>query len=471
MDGKLSIVALDVNNVKRISAVHIEPNGAVVVLGGNNGAGKSSVLDAIMYALAGGKTVAGVPLRSGEKRGSVSVDLGDVVVTRTFTENGGGALTVEAKVNDGRAVVKSPQAWLDARIGSLSFDPLSFMNMKADRQAEVLRDLVGVDTSEIEAERARIFAERTDVNREVRDAEGALLAARQYPDVGTEIQTTSELTAELEYVRGVAKAKVDALKAIDDEQADIERTAKSLDDWKTVSRFKVESLTDDVKAAEQRLADALAEVELAKTAINEANAALTANRNELNEELARRRKSIEDRRAAIMARRTEVDAMVGGDVDGVLARFATLNETNSRIQANRDYAAKVAAKNAAKAKSDTLTAKINELDDLRQQTIAAATFPIDGLSFDTNGCVVYNGVPLDQASQAEKIRVSMAIALASNPALKVVLIRDGSLLDESNMKLIADMATAADAQVWIERVGQKDEGAIIIEDGSIKEVK
>ena len=60
------------------------------------------------------------------------------------------------------------------------------------------------------------------------------------------------------------------------------------------------------------------------------------------------------------------------------------------------------------------------------------------------------------------------MGLALNPTLRVLLIRDGSLLDDDSMRLIAEMAAKADAQVWLERVGEGDKSAIIIEDGQIR---
>ena len=100
--------------------------------------------------------------------------------------------------------------------------------------------------------------------------------------------------------------------------------------------------------------------------------------------------------------------------------------------------------------------------------LAAASFPVAGLSFGEEG-LLYQDRPLEQASSAEQLRVSVAMGLALNPQLKVLLIRDGSLLDGDSMRTIAEMAEAAEAQVWIERVGDGDPAAIVIEDGSVRE--
>ena len=108
------------------------------------------------------------------------------------------------------------------------------------------------------------------------------------------------------------------------------------------------------------------------------------------------------------------------------------------------------------------------MDETKQSTMAATEFPIDGLGMDEDG-VVYDELPFAQASSAEALRVSVAIGLAMNPKLKVLLIRDGSLLDEDNLRLVAEMAEKHEAQVWIERVGQGEECSVIIEDGRITE--
>lgn len=92
---------------------------------------------------------------------------------------------------------------------------------------------------------------------------------------------------------------------------------------------------------------------------------------------------------------------------------------------------------------------------------------MDGLTFDENG-VLLNKIPFDQASSAEQLKVSLAMGIAMNPKLRVLLIRDGSLLDEDNLKMIAELAAKNDCQIWLERVGSGDEVSIIIEDGSIK---
>jgi hypothetical protein len=162
----------------------------------------------------------------------------------------------------------------------------------------------------------------------------------------------------------------------------------------------------------------------------------------------------------------EVAARPLADVDSLETQLTEIEQTNAAIRENnrrRDTLAQIAAK---RAEYDAITAQINGLDEARTKALAAATFPVAGLAFDDDG-VTFGGVPFSQASSAEQIRVSLAMAMALNPKLKVIRILDGSLLDDESMSLIARMAKDADYQVLIERVGNADDGAVVIEDGQV----
>jgi hypothetical protein len=120
----------------------------------------------------------------------------------------------------------------------------------------------------------------------------------------------------------------------------------------------------------------------------------------------------------------------------------------------------------AETKSRELTERIDGRKKAKTDAIAGAKMPVDGLSFG-DGMVMFNGFPLDQASAAEKLRVSFAVAMAMNPKLRVVLIRDGSLLDEDSMALVEQMADAHDYQVFVEIVRKDSPVGVVIEDGEV----
>jgi DNA repair exonuclease SbcCD ATPase subunit len=132
----MRIIRLSSSNVKRLVAVDIEPDGSLVIVGGRNGAGKSSVLDSIHMALGGKGAQPPEPIRKGERKAEVTIVLGQdgepaLKVVRTFTQNGAHLTVTDA---DG-AKLKSPQGVINRLIGTIAFDPLAFTRLSAREQA------------------------------------------------------------------------------------------------------------------------------------------------------------------------------------------------------------------------------------------------------------------------------------------------------------------------------------------------
>jgi energy-coupling factor transporter ATP-binding protein EcfA2 len=148
----MKIINLKAENIKKLVAIDITPTGHVVKITGKNGQGKTSILDSIFWALGGTENIQAQPIRQGEKKARVELDLGDMIVTRTFTE-GGSALTITNKEG---LKFPSPQTMLDNLLGRLAFDPLEFMSMDPKKQLETLRALTGVDVSDLDKKRQSI---------------------------------------------------------------------------------------------------------------------------------------------------------------------------------------------------------------------------------------------------------------------------------------------------------------------------
>ena len=117
----------------------------------------------------------------------------------------------------------------------------------------------------------------------------------------------------------------------------------------------------------------------------------------------------------------------------------------------------------AKALTASMDARRRKVAD----AIAAADVGIDGLAI-SDGRVKLDGFPIDQASDAARLRLSCAIAMRGDAKLKVLRVRDGSLLDADSLVLLQQMAEAAGYQVWIEQVDTTGKVGIVIEDGRVK---
>ena len=113
-----------------------------------------------------------------------------------------------------------------------------------------------------------------------------------------------------------------------------------------------------------------------------------------------------------------------------------------------------------------LTTRIETRNAQKQKAIAEAEMPVEGMSLG-GGQVLLKGLPFDQASGAQRLRTSVAVAMAGNPKLRVIRIKDGSLLDNASLQLISDMAADRDYQVWIERVDDSGKIGIVMEDGEV----
>lgn len=154
------------------------------------------------------------------------------------------------------------------------------------------------------------------------------------------------------------------------------------------------------------------------------------------------------------------------DLDSIQARIDGAEQTNAKARGYQEFLAVKEQHENAKEAAEKLTAQLAEIDKTKAEGLAAAKFPIPALGFEEGG-VTYQGVPFKQASSAEQLRVSLAMAIALNPKLRVIRIADGSLLDSDNLALIENMAAEHDFQVWIEMVDDTGERGIVIEDGQL----
>lgn len=421
----LRIVSLQIENVKRLSAVHIEPDGATVVIGGNNAAGKSSVLDSIMMALAGEKCAK--PVHGDETKGKVVVDLGELVVTRTFTPSGGGTLTVAAANG---AKYSSPQTMLDAMLGKIAFDPLAFTRMKPAEQLTTLRELCGISTGMIDAGRAKAFEERTIVNRKVKELEAVVAAMPFYKDAPAEPVSAADITAELKSANEKNAAREEFIR---------QGKAKAVELGEQMTR--ISKLADEIDAMRKAL-----------TVAETKHADMVRGRELIHTELEEMRAKAAD--------------MHEIDTAGITAKLDQVGDLNRKCDENVRRGDAVDTLATWTKKADDLTAKIEDFDARKRAKLEEAKYPIEGLALTDDG-ITFNGLPFEQASSAEQLKVSVGIGLAMNPRLRVLLVKDGSLLDADSLAMVREMAEAAEAQVWIERVSKGDECSVVIEDGRV----
>lgn len=391
----MRITRLEAENFKRLRAVDITPHENTVVIAGRNAQGKTSVLDAIMAALAGrnGAKELVRPIRDGESKARVVVELDDLVVERKWTPSGS---TVVVSPKGSNARLNSPQAVLDKLIGALSFDPLAFAEAEPKKQVETLIDLIGREAFDaLAAERKAAYENRTEMNREAKS-----------------------LRARRDAIGPVEPAEPVDFRALTDQLRDAHHLADI--------RSRYEVIFKEIQRLQAQLAE-----------ISEEGKALAAKYD--GDAL-----DIE----TLEAQLREVDA-----INQQARRYEEAQALDGQMQEALDVAAKH-------------TEFIESLDQQKADLIAKAKLPVEGLGFDDDG-VTYHGVPFVQSSAAERLKVSVGMAMALNPELRVICIRDASLLDSDSKRALVALAEEHDFQIWYEVVGDGGEVGVVIEDGEV----
>jgi DNA repair exonuclease SbcCD ATPase subunit len=429
-DSGLRIIELRAENIKKLKAIQIRPKGALVEITGPNGAGKTSVLDAIWWTFAGGRVIQEEPLRKGANAGWSRVDLGKYIITRTIQRDDERSppFTTRIKIETPNGdVMKGGQTLLDTFIGEYTFDPLHFMRQgeTAAGQKQQLETLMGFvrdfDFKKVDADIEQLGLQRTAVGR-LRDMEQGAAAAIKVPPGASEAEEDiSELVSELE--QAVAH----------NEQVN-QRAARRHEAAEEVERGE--------SAAERLRAEA---------------ASLIAKAEQLE--------------AAAVVLRTKLDRAEGlpalRDIGDLQSRIHTAKDSIEATQLLKRR--RTHEHNAIEHKRawDGLTVQIERRRQDKVDAIANAKLPVAGLGLG-EGHITYQGLPFDQASHAEQLRVSLAIAMAINPELKVIRCTDGSLLDSKSHALVEEMAEGRGFQIWVESVAEPGQGrGFEIEDGEL----
>jgi len=281
------------------------------------------------------------------------------------------------------------------------------MNKAEKDQRNTLAALVGVDIDQFDQDEKLAFDERTEKGRELKAAKIKVDALTCYPDVKQSEETNfAELSGKLQA-------------AMKHNTAITNRTTAN-------ERVKATGLKikDEIESLKLRLA-------------------------ELEEELAATVKNYKDEKA-------EIALLEPIDIEDIGLDIHSIEETNKKIRANTLHAAESKTLKAVQFAYDKLDAKVAAVRESRQKAIQSANLPIPNLSFGDDG-LLYNSIPLKQCSDGEKLMVSMAISMALNPTLRVLRIKDGSLLDSNNLKILSKMVKDKGYQLFIERVQSKDE--------------
>lgn len=421
----MKIVQLTIENIMKIKAAFIKPSDNVVLIQGDNEAGKSSILDAIIMAFKGDRALPEMPIKKGAKKGEIVVQIDGneqippFTITRTITTK-----NAYIKIEPTEALRgETPRSFLDKIIGSISFDPLDFINQEGKKQRQVILELIGVDVDALDKKEKAIFDERALKNKDIRAVESHLSSCRQWHDIKeTEEIKVADVSAKLTY-------------AMNHNQAINNRIDAN-------NRLKNEGIE-----LQQRIAEIKSQLE------------------EMEELLASKKAKFKAEKAAI----EQIELV---DVELISNELQSIDILNGKIRDNILYDTVKRKLDVLREECDVINTNLESIRNERMTLLQNASMPVDGLTFDDDG-LYYNSIPLAQCSDGAKLMIGTAISMALNPTMRVLRIKDGSLLGPKNMALLTDLVKEKGYQCWIERVMDQDQFnqsgkvGIFIEEGEI----
>lgn len=407
MTEPVKINELLIENVKRVKAVQFEPSAdGLTIIGGRNGQGKTSVLDAIAWALGGNNYKPSVPERDGAL---VPPNLHIELSNGLIVERKGKNSTLKVTDPNGN---KSGQQLLNEFVSTLALDLPKFINGSDKDKADSLLKILGIDDvlSQLDTKENQLYAQRTEVGRIADRKKKAADEMPMYPNVPKEPVSATEL--------------------IKQQQEILARNGEN------------ERKRQDAARYEQMLAEAQIAFDEAKAALQKAEQdCLTA------------RKSAEDLHDESTA-----------ELEKNLAEIEALN---IKIRANSTKEAAEVEANNLQQEYDGLTEQIESVREERNKLLDSAELPLPGLSVK-DGKLIYNNMPWDGMSGSDQLKVATAIVRKLNPQCGFVLMDKLEQMDLETLREFGAWLKQEGLQVIATRVSTGDECSIIIEDGMVK---
>ncbi len=407
MTEPVKINELLIENVKRVKAVQFEPSAdGLTIIGGRNGQGKTSVLDAIAWALGGNNYKPSVPERDGAL---VPPNLHIELSNGLIVERKGKNSTLKVTDPNGN---KSGQQLLNEFVSTLALDLPKFINGSDKDKADSLLKILGIGDvlAQLDTKENQLYAQRTEVGRIADRKKKAADEMPMYPNVPKEPVSATEL--------------------IKQQQEILARNGEN------------ERKRQDAARYEQILANAQIAFDEAKAALQKAEQdCLTA------------RKSAEDLHDESTA-----------ELEKNLAEIEALN---IKIRANSTKEAAEVEANNLQQEYDGLTEQIESVREERNKLLDSAELPLPGLSVK-DGKLIYNNMPWDGMSGSDQLKVATAIVRKLNPQCGFVLMDKLEQMDLETLQEFGVWLKQEGLQVIATRVSTGDECSIIIEDGMVK---
>jgi predicted ATP-dependent endonuclease of OLD family len=443
-DKGLKILKASIKNFKNIEYREVEFNGKSAVIVGPNGAGKSSLIQAICSPV-NSKMIPAEPVKSGEHQAEVILTIGGNLhgekvkykISCFFSEqNKRGKIILR---NEEGIEISGAKSNLQQIIGNISFDIMEFMRLaKTDsgkiseagvkKQIELVKSLMPKDVlkrlHELDTLAKEKYDERTEINREIKYIKSHIDQNRMTSD---EFEKYKEPTS-----------SADILKQIEEAEA---------------KNAMYNKAKDFIKDFPTRNIDLMNEVE---------SLIYRYDIPDKDKELEKLFFSLRTKQQQKCIAYTEKNTLI--DVDSLKSKLTEVDEHNRKHNLIQEILVKEKQLKDKEQLSKDLTAIIESCNTEKVELFEKANLPVKGLSFNDE-CVTYNGLPLteEQHPTSRLIAIGLEIGMALNPNLRLLVIKDGSLLDEKSMKYILKTCEERGYQLLVEKVGESDGKDVVVE--------
>ena len=407
----VKINSLELENVKRVKAVKLEPtkNGLTVV-GGKNNQGKTSVLDAIAWALGGAKYKPSQAQREGSLvEPQLHIELSNGMVVERLGKNG------SLKVTDPSGQ-KGNQSLLDGFISQFALDLPKFMEADKNTKAKILLQIIGVGDklSVFDKQESELYNRRTEIGRIADQKKKYADEMVQWDGVPEEIVSAAELIQQQQEIL-----------ARNGRNQELRNQVKNLEAQKTLLEQRIEEAQKALNAMHEQFAELMEKLSIANTNAKDLQDESTA---ELEESIA------------------------------------NIDSTNAKVRDNLNKQRAQEEADEYKRQYGDLTTQIEEVRKSRMELLNSVEMPLDDLSVQ-DGELIYKGQKWDNISGSDQLKVATAIVRKTNPQCGFVLLDKLEQMDIDTMNEFGKWLQENNLQAIATRVSTGDECSIFIEDG------
>ena len=421
----IKIASLELENVKRVKAVSLAPaKNGLTVIGGNNGQGKTTVLDAIAYALGGGSYRPSMYKRDGSMSNPrLRVTLSNGIVVERTGEKG----TLKVTDPSGK---KAGQALLDSFVGEFALNLPKFIQSSEKEKTNALLQAIGVadQLATLESQRKRAYDDRQAIGRIYKQKKAAADEMTEWDNVPDHLLDPADL---IRQQQEIMMRNADNQKKRN-QVTQITQKKENLDWQIKQQEQRINEITEQLRQAQQRQAQLQNDFEQAVTDESYAMATIQDLQDESTAELE--------------------------------ASIAHYQDINAKISQNLAKGKALEEAQAYESQYQAYTQQIDQINKDKISLFSGARLPLPGLCVD-DGSLTYNGQKWDCMSGSDQLMVAAAIARAINPQCGFVLMDKLEQMDLDTMNDFATWLQKEGLQAIATRVGKGDECTIYIEDG------